>query len=101
MPASNQFFAELGVVVNLTVKDDPDRPILIGERLMAALDVDDAEAAHSQAGAIGYQGSSIVGSTMQDPVVHFEQGGVVGTLTGPIVKDATDAAHIRSSSSRV
>ena len=41
VPPGLELLAEGGVVVDLAVVDDPDRPVFVRQRLMAALEVDD------------------------------------------------------------
>ena len=48
-PRALEVAPQLAVVVDLAVEDDPDGAVLVGDRLMAAFEVDDAEPAHRQA----------------------------------------------------
>ena len=48
-PSRSQAVAQLVVVVELAVLDRPDRAVLVRERLVAALDVDDAQPARRRA----------------------------------------------------
>src|SRR6478752_6635285 len=43
MPGALQLVAQLAVVVDLAVLDDVERAILVGDRLVARLEVDDRE----------------------------------------------------------
>jgi len=96
MAAREQLWAEFSVVVNFPVEYDPERAILVGKRLMAGLEVDDAKTAHREAGAVEGECSSIIGTAMNDLPVHSMQGGIVGRAIGFKVKDAADAAHSKS-----
>src|ERR1019366_10369302 len=40
--------SQTGIVVNLAVEDRPDGAVFVGDRLMAALDIDDCEAPGAQ-----------------------------------------------------
>ena len=45
MTAALQLGPQLAVIVDLAVLDDDDAAVLVGERLVAAVEVDDREAA--------------------------------------------------------
>ena len=45
-----QFFSKFDVVVNFAVEYDPDGAVFVANWLMTSLDVDDAEAPHSESG---------------------------------------------------
>ncbi len=98
MAAREHLLAEVGVVIDFAVVHDPDGAVFIGKRLVTGFDINDAEATHGESGIIGDHGPGVVGTTMHDLLVHFEQRGFVGTLTGSEVKDAADTAHISRSS---
>ena len=49
---SLQHGAQLDIVIDLAVEHDPDRSVLVRDRLLARLQVDDAQAAHPQGDAI-------------------------------------------------
>jgi hypothetical protein len=49
MAAGRELRGELAVVVDLTVEDDPDRTVLVGQRLISGLEIDDTEPPHSEA----------------------------------------------------
>ncbi len=51
-----QLLAQAGVVVDLAVEGDPDRAVLVGERLVAALEVEDRQAPHADAGPVAWIG---------------------------------------------
>ena len=70
MAAPNQIRAQFLKVINLAVVDDPSRLIFVEERLMTARQVDDAEAAHAQTGAILDEDAFVVRPTMNDHVAH-------------------------------
>src|SRR5579872_4638815 len=62
--------AQLGVVVDLAVVSDPDRPGLVGHGLAAALRVDDAEAAMAQMGPVVMIEAEIVRTAMSKGLGH-------------------------------
>ncbi len=49
MPAGFEILAQLGVIVNFAVEHDPELAVFVRERLMAAFEIDDAEAAETEA----------------------------------------------------
>src|SRR5215813_5492430 len=68
-----QFFellAEFEIVVDLAVEDDPRAAVLIVNGLLAALQIDDGEAAHGHADRTIYVAAVLVGTAMPDRVVH-------------------------------
>src|SRR5271165_2057528 len=62
--------AEFEEVVNLAVENDPGATVFVEDRLMASREVDDAEAAHAEASAIGDVDSLIVGAAIHDLFAH-------------------------------
>ena len=92
MPAGAQLIAKLHVIVNLAVERDPDRPILVGQRLAAALQVDDGEpAGHHPERAVRVEPALIrapVEHGLRHPVQQrLVDGGAVETIL------ARDSAH--------
>src|SRR6476469_6143841 len=68
--ARDKVLPEFLVVVDLAVKDHPDRPIFIRDRLMASAEIDDAEASHTYATrAVGVD-AFIVRAAVPDEVGH-------------------------------
>ena len=83
------------MVIDLAVEDDPDILVLVGQRLMAALDVNDAQPPHGQADILFDEEAFVVGPAMRDPAVHAGQH---VTLDVPVAigkEDAADSTHIR------
>src|SRR5437016_14471187 len=70
MAASFELFPQLSIVVNLAIENDPRRSIRIMDRLMAALQIDNREAAHREADAGAKIKSVVIRSSMADRVVH-------------------------------
>jgi len=94
-----QVFSQLGVVVDLAVENDPDIAILVGNRLMAALDVDDAQAAHGKADVFFDEEALIVGAAMRDAAVHTCEDVARNAPVAISKKDSADSAHIEIVSS--
>ena len=70
MAAVPQLVPDFGEVVGLAVVGDPDRAVLIGEGLVAPLDVDDAQPAVAQPGpAVGVD-PLVVGTAVDDGPAH-------------------------------
>ena len=91
--ARDQLLAQGKMVVDLSVKDDVERAVFIGDWLMAAGHIDDAEAAHADASrAIGIE-TFVVRSAVGDDTAHFAEGGGVGALVAAELKNSSDPAH--------
>src|SRR5882724_1500168 len=58
--ASLEFGHELDVVVNLAVQHNRDRAILVENRLMPALEVNDRETPHSEEGRAAFAKTGII-----------------------------------------
>src|SRR5437762_3196671 len=65
-----QFLAQLAIVVDLAVEDDPRGVILIVDWLLAALQIDDREAAHAQAHWTIEIESALIGTAMTNRFAH-------------------------------
>src|ERR1700691_6778442 len=70
MAAAQKLSAEFGEVINLSVENYPDGAILVKDRLMAARQIDDTEAAHSEAGSIFDKDSFVIRAAMHDGLAH-------------------------------
>ena len=83
---------QLGVVVDLAVLDDDDPPVLVGDRLVAALEVDDREPPRGQPGLAEHHLARAVGPAVHERVAH---GAQQRGIDGPPVSadDAADPAH--------
>jgi hypothetical protein len=65
-----QRLAIVGVVVDLAVVNDLQRPVLIRHRLMPGRDVDDAQTTMTETDAPINKQTSIIRSAMRDYVAH-------------------------------
>ncbi len=70
MPARHEIGAQFLVAVNLAVEDDPHRTVLIGDRLMAGGEIDDAEAAHADPAPAIHVNAFVVRTAMANLVAH-------------------------------
>ena len=78
------------VVVDLAVEDGHERAVLVGDRLMAALDVDDAQAAHAQPHVVVEVKALVVRASVAQHLGHAPHDALVGPA-----HHAADAAHLR------
>ena len=88
-----QLFAKLAVVVNLAVENYPGSAILIVDWLVAALDVDDREPAHSQAGWTTEIETIIVRAAMLDGIAHSDQQRLIN-IRSITINYAYNSAHV-------
>ena len=72
--------AQLGEVVDLAVEDDPDRAVLVVNRLMAGRQIDDAQPPHPERHAFFHPHALVVGAAMADDVAHpmHERAALIG-----------------------
>jgi len=73
MPFGDEPSAQLDIVINLTVEHDPQRVVLVAQRLVAAGDVYDGEPAKSQRRVVVNIESVIVRSSVRDDVGHASE----------------------------
>ena len=94
--ARQEAFTQRAVVVNLAVEDDPVAPIAAGDRLLAARQIDDREAAHADGAALVDVLPILVGAAMVDGAIHRVERGAgalgIADVTGG-GDEAVDAAH--------
>jgi len=80
--------AQLAVVVNLAVVDEPDRLVLVGDRLMATGAVDDRQAPVAQAHVVPLKTAGVVRAAVHEHRGHAAEKRMVGWPG-----EAEDAAH--------
>ena len=92
-PRSNEIAVELRVVVDFAVQHHPQAAVFVRKRLMPAGDVDDAQAAESQANSRADEDAFIVRAAMDDGFRHavHELFGDLASLVE--FKNAANAAH--------
>src|SRR5712691_8015724 len=84
--------ANLGVVENFAVVGDPERAILVGHRLVAGGEVDDAQPAVAKSGIGIDVVAEVVRSTVAKGASHvFKDGGGFPIGTGP--RESRYATH--------
>ena len=94
VPASLQIRSELPIIVDLAVEYDPDRPVLVRQRLMAAGDVDDAEPAHPEAHGAVHIDAFVVGTPVNDGLTHRPDDSRLDLLVPVVIELSGDAAHV-------
>ena len=93
MPGLCQFLAQVRMVIELAVIYDPDVLFLVGNGLVAGLDIDDAESPHGEADVGLDEKAIIIRPAMSNALVHFCQR-VPLHAPGPIaIKHSADSAH--------
>ena len=74
MAARDQVAAKLGEVVNLSVEDDPDRTIFVGNRLVTTGNVNDRKSPHAYGCAAFDVIPGVIRPAMRDDIAHlFDQ----------------------------
>ncbi len=96
MSAPLQLAAQLAVVVDLAVLDDDDAAVLVGDRLVAMLEVDDREAACGQRDTVLVKETIAVRAAMDQAAVHFPHRIKVRDRAALGHSDAADPAHGRA-----
>lgn len=90
MAALEEFRSQLQVVVDLSVEDDLERAVFIGHRLVAAGQVDNAQATVTQRATLIQVTTKTVGAAMSDAVAHGPDERFGGAL--PATGDETGYA---------
>jgi hypothetical protein len=70
MPARLQLVPQLGVVVDLSVENDPDALVFVVDWLVAGREVDDRQPAHAQRDAVLHEHTLIIRTAMPDCRAH-------------------------------
>ena len=100
MPAPVEFSAQCAVIVDLAIEDDLQRAIFVGQRLVAAVNIDDFQPAHRQADIAFDEIAVVVRPAMAQPVVHGRQQFPPDRF--PVkMDDAADSAHKKLWKSRL
>ena len=85
---------KLGMVVDLAVENDPDSPVLVAHRLLAAADVHDRKAPMCQPGAAVDDQPLSVRPAVRDAVAHPHEPIVLSALAWVELDDAGYSAHL-------
>jgi hypothetical protein len=93
MASGLELRTKLRVVVNFSVENHPDRPVLVEHRLVASGKIDDAEAAHPESRSVLDEDSFVIRTAMHDRLAHAVNRGGFNALAGSRVYDACDPTH--------
>jgi hypothetical protein len=96
VPAGFKTLAQFLKVVDLPVEDDPDRTILVGNRLLSTFHVDDAEPPHAKGDVPCGQYALIVRPAMKNAGAHLLQLGPINDLGRLADYDSSDPTHLIS-----
>ena len=94
-PCATSSCADLGEVVDLAVEDDPDRAVLVAERLIAGREVDDAQPAVAEADAAVEIVAAGVGTAVRDGVGHRHQPRAIDRVCRVEVESSCNPAHVQ------
>src|ERR1039458_2535976 len=93
MAAAFELGAEFGKVVNLAVENDPCAAVFVEDRLMAAGEVDDTEAAHAETSAVGDVESLVVGAAVHDLAAHVAHESFGNVALASCAHHSSDSTH--------
>ena len=94
VPAGLQIRAEIPIIVDLAVEHDPDRSVLVRERLMAPREVDDAEPPHPEAHRAVYIDAVIIRTPVGDRLAHRPDDARIDPLVTVFIELPGYAAHV-------
>src|SRR6188508_1825007 len=77
MPASDQFRAQFGVVINLTVEHNPNRLVFVMNRLVTGRQVNDRQPTHAERDAGHESPSLVVRAAVANRLAHTTKGRVI------------------------
>jgi hypothetical protein len=96
MAAAGKFHHQRLEIVDFAVEDDAHRVVFVEQRLVAAGDIDDRQAAMPEPDARRGEEPVAVGPAMRDRIGHAVKQVAVDRARAARVEDAGDAAHRRS-----
>src|SRR5947208_17146080 len=70
MTAGDQLLTKRLIVVDLAIEHHPHGTVLIADRLLAALEIDDAEPAHAETDVAADKDAVIVRTAIDDRIAH-------------------------------
>ncbi len=94
VPRGLEFTPQLRVIENLPVVDDPEGPVLVVDRLVAALEVEDAQPGGAQTDPLVHVDSEGIGPAVADEREHPSQQGNLAFRRGR-QSESDDPAHPR------
>src|SRR4051812_18422036 len=93
MPARLQFVAQLFVVVDLPVENDRNGAIFVEDRLIAGLEVDDAEPPHAESNLVAEVKALGIRPAVPHRVAHSVDQRAVCVRAGALRRDPGYATH--------
>ena len=93
VPAGDELSLQFGVLEDLAILGDPDRAVLVAERLAAAGEVNDRQPSRTQRQARLEMEVLVVRSTMGDGVCHRQQAGGRELALASEVDGSGNATH--------
>ena len=88
-----QLRPQLNVVENFPVENNPHGPVLIGNRLLARVQVDDTQARVTESNRALKIDAKLIRATMANRGQHLANGPFIHGLTTFEIQYASDAAH--------
>jgi hypothetical protein len=98
MTCSLEIRAHVRVVVDFSVKGDPDVARFVGQRLMTAREIDNAQSAMSEGGSIVGVETRSVRTSIADEVAHRDSARAVVRAESVAGDDSCNATHVRQPS---
>jgi hypothetical protein len=92
MAGRRQHLAQLEMVVDLAVLDDPDRRVLVMDGLVATLDVDDREATNAEGHAVAVHAPVLIGTAVHHRCAHASHQ--LAALVRLAAGDPADPTHL-------
>jgi hypothetical protein len=96
MPTLLEFGAQFREIVNLAVENDPNGSVFVKNRLVAARQVDDAQAPHSKAGSALDENPLVIRSPMDNRLAHVVDRAGFDPFAARRAHNASNPAHIRN-----
>jgi hypothetical protein len=84
------------IVVDLPVENDPNTAILVRERLVAGVQVDDRESPMTQTHLGPIVGALIIRTSMTDRIQHFPNQSRADTIVPLEIKLSANSTHTKS-----
>jgi len=93
MSARDQFLAQLRVIVDLAIEDNPDCPVFIADGLIPGGEVDDAQPPHANANWTFDVYSFVVRSAMKHGLAHVAEDRSIHLRIPIEFHNPSDPAH--------
>lgn len=71
MAAADQTGPDLFIIIDLAIEDNPYRLILVMDRLVAALTIDDGKTPHAEADPLIRKDPLVIGAAVGKGIAHF------------------------------